>query len=59
MMRASRIVVGGGITHPFGNPRLSEREEKAFRRLLVKRALHALTTGVSESHLFDDTCEVV
>lgn len=54
MMRASRIVVGGGITHPFGDPGLSSSEEKLFRRRLVRRALGALTTRVEGSHVFAD-----
>ena len=49
MMRASRIVAGGGITHPFGNPRLSPVEEKQFRRGLVEKALDALESGVDGS----------
>lgn len=42
MMNASRILVGGGITHPFGKPELSLIEEKEFRRRLVEKALETL-----------------
>jgi len=52
MMNVSRIVVGGGITHPFGNPEMSPREEKEFRTRLVERALRALKSDVKESTIF-------
>jgi hypothetical protein len=42
MMNVSRIVLGGGITHPFGHPEISLADEKEFRRRLVERALETL-----------------
>jgi hypothetical protein len=49
MMNVSRIVLGGGITHPFGNPELSRIEEKEFRKGLVKDALSSLRRKVLPS----------
>lgn len=46
MMNVSRILVGGGITHPFGNPELPLIEEKEFRKRLVKKALKSLRSEV-------------
>jgi glycine reductase complex component B subunit gamma len=42
-LHANRIVQGKAITHPFGDPRLTRRQEKALRRKIVERALEALT----------------
>ena len=52
MMKASRIVIGGGITHPMGNPELSPSEEKRVRKVLVEKALRALETEVKTSTTF-------
>ena len=52
MMNASRIVLGGGIPHPFGNPEMSLVEEKAFRRRLLERALHALKSKAEKTATF-------
>ena len=54
MMNASRIVLGGGIPHPFGNPEMSLVEEKAFRRRLLARALHALESKVEKTATFSE-----
>lgn len=37
-----RLVVGGGIPYPLGNPNLSSEQEQAFRDQLVKEALSRL-----------------
>ena len=42
MMNVSRILEGGGITHPFGSPELPVIKEKEFRKGLVEKALEAL-----------------
>lgn len=52
MMNVSRIVVGGGITHPFGNPEMSPREEREFRKRLVEKAFDALRREVKEMTVF-------
>ena len=43
---ANRVVQAGRFHHPFGDPDKGPEKELAWRRLLVQRALHALTTEV-------------
>ena len=43
---ANRIVQGTGITHPLGNPKVSEAEEKALRKQLLEAAFRLLTEPV-------------
>lgn len=45
---ANRIVPTVAIPYPLGNPALSISDEKELRRKLVKKALKALETFVSE-----------
>jgi len=52
MMNAHRIVLGGGITHPFGNPEMSPAEEKEFRKKLVEKAFYALKSKVEKPTVF-------
>jgi glycine/betaine/sarcosine/D-proline reductase family selenoprotein B len=40
---ANRIVQGAGITHPLGNPKVSEAEEMALRKRLLGEAFRLLT----------------
>ena len=42
----NRIVQGAGITHPLGDPKLSEEGEKALRKQLLKAAFRLLTEPV-------------
>ena len=42
-----------GIPYPTGDPDLSPEQERAWRRTLVERALHAVATRVSEPTVFD------
>ena len=49
---ANRIVPTVSIPHPLGNPALSKEDEKALRMRLVKKALAALSTEVSEQTVF-------
>lgn len=49
---ASRVVVGGGIPHPTGNPALPRDREKQFRRRCVEKALLAISTPVDKPTLF-------
>jgi glycine reductase len=48
----SRVVVGGGIPYPAGNPALPLNREKIFRRRCLETALRALTTSVDAPTLF-------
>jgi betaine reductase len=48
MMNVSRILEGGGITHPFGSPELMPIEEKEFRKRLVEKALNILQGNEKE-----------
>jgi betaine reductase len=52
MMNVSRILEGGGITHPFGNPELPPKEEKEFRKRLVEKVLDALKSEIKKTTLF-------
>jgi glycine reductase len=45
---ANRIVQGAGITHPLGDPAMTEEEEKALRKRLVMAAFRLLTRNVEE-----------
>jgi glycine reductase complex component B subunit gamma len=49
---ASRIVIGGQIPHPVGDPTLPADRERAFRRRLVETALKALQTPVDKPTVF-------
>ena len=50
---ANRIVPSVAIPHPLGDPEKSPEQEKALRRELVERALHALQTDISEQTVFE------
>jgi len=49
---ANRIVPTVAIPYPLGDPSLPPAEEKELRRKLVKNALDALCTEVSEQTVF-------
>jgi glycine reductase len=51
MMRANRIVQGVGITHPMGNPKVSQVEEKSLRRKIVSAALQLLTEKIENGKI--------
>lgn len=42
-----------GIPYPTGDPDLDPERERAWRRTLLERALHALTSKVTEPTVFD------
>jgi hypothetical protein len=42
-----------GIPYPAGDPSLAPAEERAWRRELLRRALHAVTTAVTSPTVFD------
>jgi len=54
MVGANRIVPAAGIIHPLGNADLSPVDEKALRRRIVEKALHALQTEVVRPTVFTD-----
>lgn len=49
---ANRIVPTVAIPYPLGNPALNAADEKELRRKLVRKALQALETPVSEQTVF-------
>jgi betaine reductase len=49
---ASRIVTGGRIPHPASDPTRPPDAERAFRRNLLRVALKALQTPVTEPTIF-------
>jgi glycine reductase len=42
-----------GIPFPTGDPELGPEQERAWRRRLLERALHAVATPVTEPTVFD------
>ncbi len=50
---APRIVPTRGIPYPTGDPDLGPEQERAWRRTLLERALHALSSKVTEPTVFD------
>jgi betaine reductase len=50
---APRIVPTRGIPYPAGDPELAPEQERAWRRQLLERALHAVATPVNEPTVFD------
>jgi glycine reductase len=42
-----------GIPFPAGDPDLAPEAERAWRRTLLERALHAVSTSVTEPTVFD------
>ncbi|CFX89231.1 Selenoprotein B, glycine/betaine/sarcosine/D-proline reductase family [Syntrophomonas zehnderi OL-4] len=50
---ANRIVPTVAIPHPVGNPALKPEDEKLMRKAMVKRAVDALATEISEATHFD------
>jgi glycine reductase len=51
----SRIITGGGIPYPVGNPGLPADRELEFRKRLVEKALEAVSTEVKEPTVFNVT----
>jgi glycine reductase len=49
----SRIITGGGIPYPAGNPSLPREREIEFRKRLVAKALEAVSTEIREPTVFD------
>jgi glycine reductase len=50
---APRIVVGGGIPYPAGDPTLSPEAELDWRKRLVARCLEAVATHVDHPTVFE------
>ena len=51
-MGVNRIVAGGGIPHPLGDPTRPKAEERDLRRRIVATALRALETAVEGPTIF-------
>ncbi len=50
---APRIVRGGGIPYPSGDPAMTPEAERDWRRRLVGRALAAVATPVEHPTIFE------
>jgi betaine reductase len=50
---APRIVPTRGIPFPAGDPELAPEAERAWRRQLLERALHAVSTSVTGPTVFE------
>jgi glycine reductase len=50
---ANRIVPTVAIPHPVGNPSLKPEDEKTLRKAMVKRAVDALATEITEPTHFE------
>jgi betaine reductase len=50
---ANRIVPTVAIPHPVGNPSLKPEDEKTMRKAMVKRAVDALATDITEPTHFE------
>jgi glycine reductase len=50
---APRIVVGGGIPYPSGDPTMSPEAERDWRKRLVARCLEAVATHVEQPTVFE------
>ena len=51
----SRIITGGGIPYPVGDPTLPADRELEFRKRLVEKALEAVCTEVESPTVFNVT----
>lgn len=49
---ANRVVPGVSIPHPVGSPHVSREEEFKIREKIVKTALKALQTDITEQTVF-------
>jgi betaine reductase len=49
----SRIITGGGIPYPVGNPSMPRDREIEFRRRLVEKAIEAICTPVKGPTIFN------
>lgn len=49
----SRIITGGGIPYPAGDPHLPPEREVEFRRRLVEQALAAVATEIKTPTVFN------
>jgi len=50
---ANRIVPAVAIPHPLGDPNKTLQQEKAIRRQVVEKALHALETDIEDQKVFE------
>jgi betaine reductase len=50
LVGANRVVQGIGVTNPMGNPRVSNKEEKAIRKEMLESAFELLTSEMPDQH---------
>lgn len=50
LVGANRIVQGIAVTNPMGNPKVSNKEEKAIRKEMLESAFELLTREMPEQH---------
>ena len=48
LVGANRVVQGIAVTNPLGNPRVSNKEEKAIRKEMLESALELLASEISD-----------
>lgn len=53
MIGSHRIIRGGGILNPVGNPELGPKTEKKFRRTIIEKALEALKEETEKGTIFE------
>lgn len=51
---APRIVPARGIPYPTGDPELEPKQERAWRRTLLERAVVAISTPVTQPTVFGE-----
>ncbi len=51
---ANKIIPAVAIPHPLGDPEVSMEEEKLLRKEIIKRAIKALETEISEQTVFEE-----
>ena len=52
MVGSNRIITAPSIVQPLGNVDLEQKVEKAFRRVIVEKALEAVCKEIEEQTLF-------
>ena len=50
LVGANRVVQGIAVTSPVGNPRVSNKEEKAIRKKMLESAFELLVSEMPDQH---------
>ena len=50
LVGANRVVQGIAVTSPVGNPRVSNKEEKAIRKKMLESAFELLASEMPDQH---------